>query len=287
MDMIICSNTEQLTNLKDRCSHNYVAATSKYSFYAACKKAAEPIVYLEPDELSNFDEVINIIDEIMRIIENCDVQKSYLYRVSYHIEGGFPSTIDMMLQNIRLLKKIIDEYRINRIYLCDDKDNWKVNEAVFVLAQSAHIEYQIIDEYGEKEREVLFTLRRSKYNPNVKKSEFESQEHQNELTKYFQRKNNTKKNKSDSDIEIGFLYAAVNNGKHFKWTMNELRIFADRFKVGVISFYHSEDNECFRSHNIDVECLEDYFDKELFEENYEVYLRDSRCIADKLTCCAR
>ncbi len=282
IDLIICSNMIQLENLKNRCSPQYLAATSKYSFYAVCKKAGVPVIYLEPEERSDFDAVVSIIDRIMGVIDDCDVQNRYLYRVSYHVEGGFPSIIDMLLQNIRLLKRVTRKYNINKMYLCDDKENWQVNEAAFILAQSAHLQCQIADEYGRTEREVLFTLRRSSYNRNVRKSEFDPREHAKDRIQYLQQKSSIREYDRIEEKEIGFLYAAVNNGKHFQWTLDELQMFADRFQVEVISFYRSEDNERFRGSHVSVVCLEDYFDRALFAENYEIYLRDSRCIADKL-----
>ena len=282
-DLLLCSNAEQLKNLKNKCSRQYVIATLKYAFYAECNKAEEPVVYMEPDEISDCNVIWDVINKINDVINGCDVEKKYLYRISYHIEGGVPSAIDRMLQNIRLIRRVVCHHNIEKIFVVDDKENWMINEALFLFAQSERMNCQILDENGEKEQPYLFTLRRSRYNSNVKETKFDTQVHCRELEQYLNQGN--KKNVQDAvvkEVEIGFLYAARNNGKHFKWMQDDIRLYADRFSVEIISFYHSEDNERFRKNGVSVECLEDYFSKDLFEKNYRVYLEDCTYIADKL-----
>ncbi len=282
VELLVCSNRKQLKQLKNICGSEYIIGTSKYAFYVECKKTNETIVYLEPDELSDYSTIISIIKRITNIIESCNLQKQYLYRISYHLEGGLPSTIDRMLQNIKVIKKVFQEYRIDKIYLVDDKENWMINEAFFIYAHNKRIDCHILDELAEKEQACLFTLRRSNYNPNPERLGFDTQEQLEQWKYWMNQENKHPRSLEMKSFEMGFLYAASNNGKHLKWALDDIQLYQNEFNVGIISFYNNEDNEYFRQKGISVECLEDYFDKELFEKNYKIYLEDCQYITNRI-----
>lgn len=281
-DLLICSNMKQLKNLKKMCGYSYTVGTSKYSFFSECKINGEPVIYLELAELSNSDRIWEIVDKVMQIIESCGIENSYLYRVSYHAEGGFATTIDVLLQNIKLFKRVTGEYGIESVYFADDKENWIINETFFICLHSMGMKCRIFDAECEKEQNVLFTLRRSKYNPVVVRSEFNPQEHDGTLRYYRGRESKSIGDGKAKETEVGFLYASREDGKQVQWSIDDVRLYKDRFSVGIISLYRNGDNETFRKNNIEVECLEDYFNRELFEENYRIYIKDSRRIADEL-----
>lgn len=281
-NLIVCSNLRQLRNLNGIVVGNYMVATAVYDFYDECKRQREEVVYLESSELSDHKMVWSILDTITDVMQRCETEKSYLYRVSYHLEGGIPTTVDTVIQNLKIVENTIRAYGIERIYLVDDKENWMLNEAFFLFANAKGIECRILDEDGEKEQLCLFTLRRSKYNPNIKQSKFSSQVHQEQLKVYREKKSISLNNTDLQAVTIGLLHGAKNNGKHLIGTEEEVDLFRGQFDVEIISFHQSADNDYFRERGIRVACLEDYFDRDLFEKNYQIYLRDCQCIVDQL-----
>lgn len=281
-NLIFCSNLKQLNHVKKNVVGDYIVATAAYDFCEECSRAKEEIVYLESSELSDYKMIWGILDSITEILRRCKTEKPYLYRVSYHLEGGFPTTIDMVLQNLKIVENTVRTYKIERLYLVDDKEGWILNEAFFLYAHARGIECRIVDENGEMEKPYLFTLRRSKYNPVIKQSEFSALAHQDQLKEYRGKKCMPLNDTELKTVTIGILHEAKNNGKHRRWTEEDANLYRDHFDVEIISFHRSSDNDYFEEHGISVVCLEDYFDRELFEKNYEIYLNDCRCIVDQM-----
>lgn len=279
-NLIFCSNLKQLHNLKKKAAGDYVAVTATYDFYDECNREKEGVVYLESSELSDYKIIWGILDVITDILQRCETEKPYLYRVSYHLEGGFPTTIDAILQNLKVVENTILRYQIKRLYLVDDQENWMLNEAFFLYADAKGIECRIVDENGETEKPYLFTLRRSKYNPAVKQSEFSALVHQEQLNEYRGKKNGLLNDTDLKPVMIGVLHSAKNTGKHLMGTEEDVNLYRDHFDVEIISFYRSADNDYFQERGINVACLEDYFDRELYEKNYEIYLKDCQRIVE-------
>lgn len=281
-NLMCCSNLKQLQNLKRKIDGDYMIATASYDFYDECNREKEGVVYLEPSERSDYKMVWGILDAITDILQRCKTKKPHLYRVSYQLEGGFPTTLDTILQNLKIVEQTVCEYKIERLYLADDEDNWMLNEAFFLYATAKRIECRIVDENGETEQSCLFTLRRSKYNPSVKQSEFRAIVHRDKLKEYREKKNISLNDMDLKEVTIGVLHGAKNNGKHLIGTEEDVNLFRNHFDVEIISFHRSTDNGYFQEHGIGVACLEDYFDRELFEKNYKIYLNDCQRIVDQM-----
>ena len=281
--LFICNAMEELQYLKDRCEGEYLIGTIDMDFYILCSNAKECVVFLESeDTMLNYNrDTWDIIDKINDIIKSCKLEQEYLYKISYHIEGGLPLHIAETLSNIKLLNKIIEKNCIKKINMIDSAKNWKMNEAAFLAAYYNEMEYVISDVHGFKTKDCLYTLERTGYKIGNKECSFSTEKQSDRISRLLEQDDH-KKDTLNEQYDIGFLYAAVDNGKHYVWLMGDLPLFKDDFKIGIIVFYDSGDVSKFRSQGFHVDCIEEYFDKTDFMKKYRIYLRDCKTIITAL-----
>lgn len=276
--LLICSSEKELNMLTKYEPENYYIGTINYEFYCWCINNRKKVFFLESNAEIPYIKTWNIISKINDVIKQCKLKKEYLYSVSYHIEGGLPSHIAYILMMIDLFEKIIPQYEIDVLYMVDNKENWKLNEAAFLYVVN-RIKYYIKSENGAN-LDCLYTLQRSYY---------DSKEHDcilyNEVlekirTYEYNYKKNIKVEKKK--YEIGCLYPVQNSEKHFMWTISEVNAYNKEFSVNIICFYNSKDTEKMRSLGYHVDCIEDYYDRALFKSDINIYLSGIREIYRKL-----
>ena len=283
LSLFVCNTEKELLCLKKRCTGDYLIGTTEVNFYQSCINVQERVVFLETEDtmLDYHSDTWDIVNKINSIIKTCNLEWEYLYKISCHIEGGLPYHIEEILSNIKLLEDIIETYGIKRINMIDSPKNWKINEAAFLVAYCKRMDYNILDSHGCKTKDCLYTLERSRYNIRNKECRFCAEKQKDRLNELLAKKD-CKKDVPGEEYDIGFIYAAVNSGKHYGWLMGDLSFFQDDFKIGIIVLYESEDLQKIRSQGFHAECVEEYFDKIDFMEKYSTYLRDCETIVTAL-----
>lgn len=261
--LLICSNEQELIWLKQQCKDDYCIGTVDYDFFRRGKKNEENIFFLEAESLMPKEKVWEVTDIINNIIKKCNLEKEYLYLVSYHIEGGIPLQIAQMILNIDILVEMISQNNIQQICMVDNKKNWQLNEAAFLVANAFRMQCLIVDEDTGSEKLYLYTLRNSEYYARKEKN-FEEWQMQYEMIKKFYKRPRKGKNNQKNRCDIGCLYPVVNNQKHLFWFMNEINEYRNCMGLNIIAFYDSDDIKKMRECGLNVDVLEDYLEIEVF-----------------------
>lgn len=248
--------------LKDICSSDYIIATSDYRFFKEIKDCKKQIVFLEANESNPYEKVWKILDQINEIVDLCaEEEYSYLFHITYGIEGGFPSRIAQMIINLDLICKVVREYEIDEIYLYDKKENWIINESIFLYAESRGIACHIMNNDGSET--TLKTLK-SMGRIEADIDNFLTEERQ-KIESIIEGKKEKIQNSGIRSEEVGVLYCCkVPYNKHVEWTLKRTEAIGGRVKV--ICFYDTEDVVKFRNAGLPVDCMEDYFGRAEFME---------------------
>lgn len=281
-DLLLCSDEKEMKWLLKHCGVNYIIATNNYAFYRRCQREKRNIAFLESNDAMPSEQTWGIIKQINNIIKEISgVKKALFYQIPYHIEGGqfLPTTIASLLLNLDLIDKVVTEYHIHSFFVVDNKANWVINESIFLYAQGRGLRCVILDENGEH-KTCLFTLRDTIYNPDRRNENEILRKKELEVIKDKYR-NQECKNREEEYSSIGLLYCAKNSTKHITWTKQHISVFGE--KVKVISFYRSSDICELRRNGIDVDCLEEYFNKKTFRKNYLQFAHDRKIILEQLS----
>lgn len=277
--LFLCSREEEETYIENNCictdTKDIVFATTNYQYYRKNVKKGNKIIFLEPDENTPYEDIWEILNQVNYVINDCQLDNSLVYMSSYHYEDYLPRTLSAMILNLHLVDKIVEEYSVEHFFIVDDKDNWKINEAIFLYAISKNIICTIIDDVTGRKKECLFTLKKSAYDKsskeNKKYKELETEEEKR--IELWMRKERKPLHKNRQNLfQVGVLYCDRDCAKQIKWMKQLLKILGKN--VVVISFYNSQDNEAFEEYGYTVHCVEDYFDQFLFTNQYNKFKAD-------------
>lgn len=281
--LLICSSEKELHLLKQYVSNKYSIGTINFAFYMKCRDNGEDAEMLEYDGLMPKEETWEILKVINAVIESCKIRNDYLYTFSYHIESGLPYQIAMIIAYINLLEHTMQEKQIEKVYMIDNKENWIVNEAVFLYCQDKEIACTICSDTDGGIKLCLYTLRNSKYG---KRKYLEEWKAQVKRVQELYRRKREKVRYHQQDYDIGCIYPIINNAKHLSWILNETRLFKEKFSVQIMAFYHSDDIKRLEQEGYSVDCIEDYFAPDTFWkdilEHFKTIHRIEKRLKDKL-----
>lgn len=275
--LFLCSKEKEEVYIENNCKDvtDIMFATTDYQYYMKKTISGEKVIFLELDENTPYEEIWKIIDEVNHVLNACQLNNSLLYRCSYHYEHYIPRTLSTIILNLRLIDKTVKAYSIEHFFIIDNKENWKINEAIFLYALSKNIRCTIIDEVTGREKDCLFTLKESKYDKNAPHNrwhwELEMQE-EKKIDLWMQQKRKSLLKNEHEQYLVGVLYCGKDCIKQVNW-MKQLLNILNKDTV-VISFYDSQDNRAFEECGYTVHCLEDYFDKVLFMRRYNGFKAD-------------
>lgn len=266
--LFCCDNNEELQTLKNTCTSDYIVATNQYWFYKEINITEERVIFLESDEINPYETVWNVLDQIHEVIDNSSkYEYSRLFHFSYNLEGGFPVKIARMVININLIHKVVQNYGIEEIHVFDNKENWVINESLFLYARSRKIKCHIWDREQKKIKRCLKTLETmGMATQDMKNNKIFLEEKQR--IDCIKRKSVKKiQNNIVECEEIGILYCCRQPyDKHVDWLLR--RISAIGGNVRVICYYDTEDIKKFLGKGLRADCLENYISIESFETNY-------------------
>ena len=125
-----CNSYREISLFKSKIKDNYLIATVDYMLYKQLDK--KKAIFLESSALINYEKTWGILHEINNAIDRIVRSDSskYFY-LSYNIEGGLPSKISEMVNNLEMIDDIVKKYNLTEFYLFDRKDNWTLNESLF------------------------------------------------------------------------------------------------------------------------------------------------------------
>lgn len=261
--LLSCNTLEELQALKNLCTPDYVVATNNYLFYKEIQAHEEQTIFMESNEGNPYEETWNILDQINKIVD-LYAKEDYLFHINYSITGGFPSKIAQMIINLNLIHRIIRDYKIDEIYLFDGKENWVINESIFLYAKSRGIMCHILNDGGcGIELKTLKSM--GKLDDGIGNL---CADEQSKVNRIVEQELTGIQNSGSNKEEIGVLYCCkLPYNKHVDWTLKRIDVIGGRVKV--ICFYRTEDMEKFKNVGLSVDCIEDYFIPEIFLEEYQ------------------
>lgn len=269
--LLICSNENELQWLKQYARNEYSIGTINYAFYMRCRDSNEDVVMLEYDgEIPN-EETWDMLKKINAVIESCKVERTYLYNISYHIEGGVPYHIASIITYINLLEMVMKAKQIREVLMVDNKENWIINEAIFLFCYNKQIQYSIFDSTNGMKKTYLFTLRNSKYGERNHNEEYAAQI---EKVQEYYKKKRKKAERKKNIYDIGCIYPARNNAKHFSWLLDEMELFKENYSIQIMCFFDSDDIRRLEENGYEVDCVENYFEGHSFWNDVVEYFRD-------------
>lgn len=267
--LLCCDTYDELLKVKTLCKTAYVVATNRYDFYKRERERKEHIVFLESNETNPYEKVWNILDQIHEVIDHNDENEAKakrLFHFSYHLEGGFPTKIAQMIINLNLISGIVGKYNINEIYLFDNKDNWIINESIYLYSRSQGIECHILDRNMQGEKIYLKTLETMEKKADIEGTDIFLKEKE-KVNNIMARSIRPFKRNAIVREDIGLLYCCSRPyNKHVDWCLR--RIAAIGHKTRIICYYDTEDVQKFRDKGIQTDCLEDYFSTDDFGVSY-------------------
>ncbi len=264
--LLCCNTCAEIEILKSRHKSNYIIATSKYDLYIELKKKESKVIFLESSQTIPYEKTWEILEKIHSGIKSGKAYKYFrLFHFSYNIEGGFPFKISQMIINLELIHKIVLDYQIKGIYLFDNKDNWVINESIFLYAKSINLPCHILDADGET-KVCLKTLETMNMNSvDIVDSLLLKEK---KVIDSIKLKSSKMFDTKVVEEEVGALYCCVQSyPKHMEWMKR--RIDAIGRYVKIICYYDTEDVKKFNDIGMDAECIEDYFILEDFFLEYE------------------
>lgn len=278
MRLFCCDSCEELQNLKQLGSSDYLVATSKYEFYKTVKDQEEYVVFLESQEIYPYEIVWGILDRIHEIVDAvCGDEYAHLFHFRYSLEGEYASKLSQMIINLNLIHGIVRNHNIKGIYLYDNKDNWIINESIALYAEAQKIEIHIIDPDSKEFVKCLTTLKSigmemEKFNE-CRVALEEEKKNLCLISKPFKEI----QSRAVQNDEIGVLYCCKTAySKHVEWTLK--RIGAIGGRVRVICYYDMEDMAKFKDKGLTVDCMEDFFATEEFREEWQSVKDDRKKI---------
>lgn len=275
--LFLCSKEIEEAYIDSNCIDvkDILLATTNYQYYMQKIKSGKEIIFLEPEGNIPYEDIWEIIDKINNVISDCRLDNSLIYMLSYHFEHYMPKTLSTLILNLRLLDKVVSEYSVGHFYIIDNKDSWKINEAIFLYALSKDIECTIIDDVTGRVKDCLFTLQESVYGKScIKNNKYEELElrEEKQIDSWVQQERKQINENGQQQYYMGVLYCAKDCVRMVKWTKQLLKILDEN--AVVISFYQSQDNEIFKNCGYTVHCIEDYFDQSSFLNQFSTFKED-------------
>lgn len=267
MKLFCCNTYEELKCLKRNFCFDYVVATNRYEFYQMVNGHEKNSVFLESFETNPQETVWNILDQINGIIDCCKKPYSELFYLSYHIEGGFASKISQIIINLNFIGTIIKKYEIDEIFVFDHKDNWVMNESIFLHALSFKIPCHVLAGKTREMKSALKTLETlGKTTEDVVEQKYLAQE-EKRLAVYLGKGQWTVRDTAADMQKIGALYCCKETyDKHVNWLLKKISVLDN---VKIICYWDSDDIRKFTDRGLEVDCLENYFVIDDFTEAYE------------------
>ncbi len=283
MHLLCCDSDKELMQLKSICKSDYIVATGKYSFYRKIKEAEKQVIFLESDEINPYETVWDILDQINHVVDDKENAYKYtsLFDFSYNIEGGFPTRVACMINNLKLIHHIVENYSVDNIFIFDNEENWAINESIFLYAAFNKIPCHIFDGKNGTVAEGLKTLKRMGMQiEDIKNSEL-SMEEKLKISDIRTKAANITFNRVFCEEEIGILYCyPCLNRKHVQWILKKTKAIGD--DVRVICYYDNEAVQKFHDAGIQADCLEDYFSLEDFSVSYQELQRERDSILQQI-----
>lgn len=269
--LFICNEKEELQWIKKYNIRNYCIGTANYLFYIKCQQEGKEVVFFESKNAMAYKQIADIIGEINGIIEKC-VKKEYLYVFPNCPVWEFPGFLAKILLYIDFFAEILRTKKIETVYTVDNKENWEINEAIFLVLQNQKEKLYILDADSGKRKSCLFTLKNSYYDTEKYKQTMRQKLQLDDFLKYW---NCPRKKQRDSknEFEIGVVYDQKNSPKNAGWIIDTISCFAKDFDLNIISIYDSEDVALMRERGFSVDCIEDYFNKKKFVLAYAEYIK--------------
>lgn len=278
--LFICNVEDELRWIKEYNIDNCCIGTINYSFYAKCKKEGKEIIFFDLEKAVPYKTINNLIDEINVIIEEC-VKKEYLYTFSNHPIWELSRHLASILLYIDYFIELRRLKEIDTIYTVDNKANWVINEAIFLVMQNERENYVILDENSGKRKECLYTLKDSYYDTEKRKKSLRENLQVDDFFRYWKRFRKKKK-VSKNEFTIGVMHEFKKMGRHADWRINFAKVLSKHFEVNLINLYHIEENVEFANDGISVDYVEDYFNRIDFFLAYAGYIKDIMHIEKEL-----
>lgn len=280
--LIVCSTLEEYERIPIEKNSNDMIIAGNRALYEYFDKKGMDVRIFEDVEKKKTKIIWNIIEYINQYVKD-NLSDSFLYEISYHIEGGVSLSIANYISILNDINKLYCLEGFTQIIVIDNVENWKYNEVLYVFAKEKEIEYLIFDDISFEKKEYLYTLRNTKYAADyMVRRERELLVLQEAILNKYRSVN---KQTTDEECKMAFLYAAYNDKKHLSWFLARMNPFRT-ISPTAICLYRCEDGNEIERMGFRVEYLQDYFDKESFRVEFNKYVEDRKklliCLENKM-----
>lgn len=280
--LLCCDTWDELSVLKDRCKSEYVAASGSFSFYKDLRQREQQAVFLESDEMIPYDKTWEILDSIHAVMDQVSgFTYSELFHFSYEIDSGFPMKIAWMIINLNFIHNLVQTYNIKEISLIDKKENWIMNECIFLYAHCHCLVIHIYDEQNMTRKICLKTLETINISDENMAKHLLFVRERAKICEIRKKKPEGIRSSQVCNEETGALYCCQQlNDKHVDWLLRRVNVIGDDVKI--ICFYKTGDEQKFQDRGWKTDCLEDYFLPDDFDKEYKKFHKERERILQML-----